>query len=230
MNRTIQSYDRYAKELAEKFDKIGARIKDIEKVFLYTKKENPRVLELGCAHGRDAKEILKRTSNYVGIDGSRELIKIAKARLPRAKFICETFDKLEFPKNSFDIIIDFASIMHFDKIGLRQIFRNAHQWLADDGVMMISMKEGKYEKFLSRGYGERVQYSYELNDIKSIIKGLFSEQIPPSSDGGSMDSFFNLRRKEIPPTPVGGVSFKVIDVEKAHLNNQDWFTMILRKN
>lgn len=195
MNKTIQSYDKYAKELAEKFDKIGVRTKDIEKIFSHARKRNPRVLELGCAHGRDAQEIIKRTNHYVGVDASGELLKIAQKRLPKAKFICQVFDKLKFPDNSFDIIIDFASIMHYDRIGLKKIFENSYNWLADNGVMMISMKEGKYKKFLSRDYGKRTQYCYEISDIEKMIKNLF----------------------------------EIINIDKTHLKDQVWFTMILKK-
>jgi len=173
MNKTIQDYDKYTAALAEKFDKIGVRKKDIEKVFSHTKKQNPRVLELGCAHGRDAQEILKHTSNYIGVDASEGLLKIAKERLPQAEFIRQEFHELKFPDNSFDIIIEFASIMHYDKTGLTKIFQNAYKWLDGEGLFMISMKEGKYSKFLSKGYGERTQYMYEINDIKQIIKGTF---------------------------------------------------------
>ena len=173
MNKTVQNYDKYAVALAEKFDKIGARKKDIEKVFSHTKKQNPRVLELGCAHGRDAQEILKHTSNYIGVDASEGLLKIAKERLPQAEFICQEFHELKFPDNSFDIIIEFASIMHYDKIGLTKIFQNAYKWLDSEGLFMISMKEGKYSKFSSKGYGQRTQYTYRIDDIKGMTRDLF---------------------------------------------------------
>lgn len=195
MNKTIQDYDKYAKDLADKFDRIGVRANDIKKLFSYHKKKNPRVLELGCAHGRDASEILRYTSNYIGVDASEELLRIAQDKLPKVKFIRQTFDKLKFSERSFDIIIEFASIMHYDKIDLRRISHNVHKWLDEEGLLMISMKEGKYSKFFSKGYGQRVQYTYEIDDIKVMIENLF----------------------------------EIINIEKAHLRNQSWFTMILRK-
>lgn len=173
MNKTIQSYDRYASELAEKFDKLGPRVNDIKKIFSLSKKKNPRVLELGCANGRDAIEIIKYSSNYTGVDASGELLKIAKKRLPQGKFICREFHRLNFPDKSFDIVIEFASIMHYGKDDLEKIFHNIHRWLNIDGLLLISMKQGKYSKFMSRGFGERKQYSYEINDIEKMTKGLF---------------------------------------------------------
>ena len=195
MNKTIKSYDKYAKELAEKFDKIGVRANDIKKLFLYNKKKNPRVLELGCAHGRDAAEILKYTDQYIGIDASKELLKIANKKLPQTKFFCQTFDKLKFPENSFDIVYESASIMHYPKDELAIIFKNVYRWLDKDGLFLISMKEGKYYKFLSQGYGERTQYAYRIDYIKEMTEDLF----------------------------------EIINIKKAHFQDQNWFTMILRK-
>jgi len=170
MNKTIKSYDKFAKELAGKFDTIGVRVKDVQNAFSYVKKENPRVLELGCANGRDVQEILKHTKNYIGVDGSKELIKIAREKLPQTKFIVNVFDKLEFPNQNFDIIFDFASLMHLDKKELTKILKEIYYWLDDDGVLLLSMKEGKYLQFLSRGFGERVQYNYRSDDIILITK------------------------------------------------------------
>lgn len=170
MNKTVKSYNEFAQELAHKFDAIGARSKDIELVFSYVKKENPRVLELGCGNGRDAQEILKRTKNYLGVDGSKELVNIAKKKLPKAQFDVCLFDKLKFPDCSFDIIIDFASLMHLNKIKLTKILKEISHWLDDSGVLSLSIKEGKYSQFLSRGFGERIQYSYLPDDVLLMAK------------------------------------------------------------
>lgn len=195
MNKTIKSYDKFSKELANKFDAIGVRVKDVERTFSYIKKENPRVLELGCANGRDAQEILKRTENYIGVDGSKELIKIAKEKLPQAKFVVNFFDKLKFPNQNFDIVFDFASLMHFDKDELIKMLKKISCWLDDDGILLLSMKEGEYSQFLSKGYGERVQYSYTADDILSITKN----------------------------------DYEMLDLEKMNTNDQNWFTMILKR-
>lgn len=195
MNKTIDSYDKFAKELANKFDAIGIRVKDVERTFSYVKKENPRVLELGCANGRDAQEMLKRTKSYIGVDGSKELIKIAKEKLPQAKFIVNVFNKLEFPSHSFDIVFDFASLMHFDKDELTKMLKKISHWLDNDGVLLLSMKEGEYSQFLSKGFGERIQYNYQADDILSITAD----------------------------------DFEMLNLERMNTNNQDWFTMILKR-
>jgi len=85
-NQTLHTYNKSAKQLADKFAGIGSRKADVKRAFELRGKANPRVLELGCGDGRDAKEILKGTKNYAGIDYSSELIELARAKNPKTKF------------------------------------------------------------------------------------------------------------------------------------------------
>jgi predicted TPR repeat methyltransferase len=83
---TIDTYNKTAKIHSDKFTKYGARIDDIERAFSCIKKSNPKVVEIGCGDGRDAEEIIKRTNDYLGIDLSEELIKIAQKKSSWGKF------------------------------------------------------------------------------------------------------------------------------------------------
>ena len=121
-NRNIEIYNQSAKEYAEKFIKAGPRINDVNHLFELSGKNNPRVLELGCANGRDIEEIFKKTDNYLGVDGSEELLKLAILRNPQVEFLLSDFNDLNFGKNSFDIVIDFASLFHLDDIEFKRIF------------------------------------------------------------------------------------------------------------
>jgi hypothetical protein len=57
--RTLQTYNESAEELAEQFKGIGARTQDIERGLSLTGSgRNARVVEIGCGDGRDAEEIV----------------------------------------------------------------------------------------------------------------------------------------------------------------------------
>jgi len=171
VKKTIQGYDDFADEMAKKFDAIGPRVKEINKVFKLIEKKNPSVLELGCANGRDAQEILLHTSDYIGIDGSEKLVKIARKRLPKAKFRVAFFDEIKFPPQSFDAVLDFASLFHYDKDSLRNILRNIAKWLSGEGVLLMSIKKGEYQKTVSAtGFGERTQFLYKPQDIIALAE------------------------------------------------------------
>lgn len=54
-----------------------------------------RVLDVGCGSGRWAESITPNVSSYLGIDFSRSLLEVARARVPSAVFQCT-------PANSLD--------------------------------------------------------------------------------------------------------------------------------
>ena len=122
MDKNLEIYNSDASLYAFNFNKFN-RVKDIDHIFSLCKKDLPRVLELGCANGRDGKEILKRTKQYIGVDGAENLLNIAKKEVPTGEFILANFKDLDFNANSFDIIIDFDSLFHLDKYDLKKTFK-----------------------------------------------------------------------------------------------------------
>lgn len=168
---TIVTYDRAAEAYARKFAGIGPRVSDIDRVFKVVGKENPRVLELGCGDGRDALEICKRTNNYVGIDVSKEMIMLARQKVPGGSFSVADLDTFPFT-SPVDIIFAFASLLHVAKDSFAQVLKKAYIALPPGGIFYISLKEGKYQggEIVKDGYGERLFYYYEEVDIRLLAQ------------------------------------------------------------
>ncbi len=168
--KTIEAYNKNAKLIADKYDAQGARVSDIEEVFELAKKENPEVLEIGCGNGRDAKEIIKHTNNYLGIDISEELIKLAKGKVPGAKFEVADIEEFQFP-NNLDVIIAFASLLHVNKESFKRILREAFESLNPDGLFRISLKHSETYKEIKTEdqFGVRTFYFYSEEDLKEIL-------------------------------------------------------------
>ncbi len=166
--QTIETYNRSVGALAKKFANFGPRIYDIEKGFSYISKENPSVLEIGCGYGREAKEILKRTNKYLGMDISEEMIKMAREQVPEGKFIVADIEDYIFPKN-LDIIFSFASLLHSDKEHLKLILERAHEALNENGILYISLKYDEYHSEAQKDeFGTRTYYFYTPEDIKEL--------------------------------------------------------------
>ena len=136
--QTIEAYNKTAQKHAKKFEKLGARVKDIERALSYLNKPNPKVIEIGCGNGRDAKEIVKHTKNYLGIDLSKSLIQLAIKKAPEAKFQMADFETYQFPQN-IDVIFAFASLIHSNKEGVKKVLRKAYKSLGLNGVFFISL-------------------------------------------------------------------------------------------
>ncbi len=172
MDNNLKIYNSDASLYAFKFNKFN-RIKDIVKIFFLCKIDNPKVLELGCANGRDAKEILKRTDNYLGVDGAEKLLDIAKIENPNANFILSDFRDLKFDPNSFDIVIDFDSLFHFDKDDLKEMISHIYEWLNPGGLFMMDAKFGAYQKVVNHEQSDKIQYLYQPKDILELSEGKF---------------------------------------------------------
>ncbi len=168
--KTIDSYNKSAQSLAHKFDEQGARVSDINELFLYIKNKDPFIVEIGCGNGRDAKEILAHTNKYLGIDVSEELIRLAREKVALAQFQVADVEQFRFPRN-IDAVIAFASLLHVDKEHFKQVIGNLYQSLNGDGLVRISLKwNGSYKKIEKTDqFGTRTFYLYSEDDIREIL-------------------------------------------------------------
>ncbi len=167
---TVDTYNKSAKELAEYFRGIGSRTDDIERgLKLAGNPKIPNILEIGCGDGRDAKEIVKLTSNYKGFDISEGLIKIARKHVPSADFEVADAISYKYPKN-LDVVFAFASLLHLDKAEVRLVLDKVHGALKSNGIFYISLKyAAKYrEETKEDQFGRRMFYFYK----PEIIEGL----------------------------------------------------------
>lgn len=167
--QTIETYNKSAAALARKFDQIGARVSDVEETFALVDKENPNVLELGCGNGRDAQEIVKRTNAYCGVDISEELIKLAKEKVPGARFELGDVSGYELPKD-LDIVFAFASLIHITKEEFKELLGKLYKALNKGGVIRISLKHSPEYKEVTQNdeFGTRTYYLYSEGDVKEI--------------------------------------------------------------
>jgi SAM-dependent methyltransferase len=168
---TIATYNRAAQAYAQKFAGIGSRIEDIEKVFQLCGLTNPRVLELGCGDGRDAVEICKRTTQYLGIDASEGLIALARKKLPETRFEVVDIESYEF-SSPIDILFAFASLLHVSTQSFERVLNDVYGTLSEGGVAFLSLKAGKYEDsgVVEDEWGKRYFYYYDEVTMRRMAK------------------------------------------------------------
>lgn len=157
--------------MAEKFNGLGPRIHDIDETFRIVPKKNPRVVEIGCGNGRDAEEICKRTSDYLGIDVTETFIEMARRKAPNGAFKVADVEDFVFP-DKIDIVFAFASLIHVPKEILRSVLKNVHAALDHGGVLRISMKHAdSYEEAIRTDeFGTRTYYFYPESDMRELLR------------------------------------------------------------
>jgi SAM-dependent methyltransferase len=167
---TIDTYNQSAEALAEYFRGIGPRVKYID--FALELAGNPkaaRVAEIGCGDGRDAKDIASKVDYYVGFDVSDELIKLAKAHVPEAKFEEADANDFEYPDN-LDVVFAFASILHLNPAELKETLEKVANALKPGGVFYISSKHAEQykEEVKEDKFGTRLFYFYNPDIVADL--------------------------------------------------------------
>jgi len=166
-------YNKNAKNPEMKFNKRGRRTEDIARAFRFFKKDNPSVVEIGCGNGREAEMVLRHTNDYLGIDVSQEMIKLAKKRAPKGRFwTCDVMECV-FPKGA-DIVFAFASLIHLSREEVRELLSRIYKNLNPGGIVYLSLKHGKQYKIIKKDMrGKTVVYPYTPELIQELAGEYF---------------------------------------------------------
>lgn len=173
--KTIDTYNKSALELAAYFSGIGARTDDIDTAFeLVGSPKNARVVEIGCGDGRDAKDIVNKCEYYIGFDISVAMTEIAQQNVPSAEFVVADAVTFNFP-NDLDIVFAFASLLHLDKGELKVVLDRVYDALRPDGVIFLSLKyRSAYESEIKKDqFGERLFFFYNEETITTLAGDRF---------------------------------------------------------
>jgi SAM-dependent methyltransferase len=192
-DKTIETYDRSARQLADYFSGIGPRTDDIEKALeLAGSPTEARVLELGCGDGRDASEIIKRVAWYQGIDPSEGLLEIARQKVPQGNFVQTDALSFDYPTN-IDVVYAFASLLHVNKDDMPVVFTKISASLKTGGIAFLSLKERPeyVEEVKQDEYGERMFYYYSTDLIKDLSGTAFRTMFEEHQSIGPVD-WFNI--------------------------------------
>ena len=176
MNNIRSAYNLAANSYRAKYDTIPARIEDVDVALSFVTKDNPKVVEIGCAYGREAQYILSKTNQYVGIDICDEFIKMAEEEIPDGTFIQADVTNYQFPQD-IDAVLAFASLLHTSKEDLAKVLKRLAESLNEGGVIFLSLKRRdeynssvETDKYVSRQF-----YYYTRETILDIVLPEFKE-------------------------------------------------------
>jgi tRNA (cmo5U34)-methyltransferase len=142
------------KDLKEKFDENAEHYDKIRKLIipcfddLYnitteltnSKKESPKILDLGAGTGLLTKYLLEKYPNaeFTLIDLSEEMLKIAKNRFKgntNFKYIVADYSTYD-PANSFDMVVSSLSIHHLEDEDKEKLYKKVYNSLNQDGIFL----------------------------------------------------------------------------------------------
>ena len=150
---TIAEYDRMAEAYRrgtadhDVSQNIAALIEAIEG-------EAPHaILDLGCGPGRDLRRFTALGHEAVGLDGSGDLVAMARAETD-CEVLHQDFLALDLPRAHFDGIFANASLFHVPSRELARVLRDLAATLKPNGVLFCSTPRGRNEEGWAGGrYG-----------------------------------------------------------------------------
>jgi SAM-dependent methyltransferase len=198
-----------------------------------------RILDAGCGFGLPfLKYFADNNYRITGTDISLESLKIAKKFAPDANLYVKDTSKLDFDKNTFDLIICLYSIMHLDIEKQKKAFNKIYEMLIPGGYFRINFASKdytghdefaglrtfnghslpcyhttpeKYEKiFLDLGF--------EIIDSKTKFTGV--EEEIDLKNRKEIIPFWMLVRKPIPPVSI---RFKMNSHDKQFSSLREFF-------
>src|SRR3989344_4418496 len=102
---------------------------------LIDKRENEKVLELGCSSGFLTKYLGKVTA----IDTSEGMLDITRKKNPSAKCIHADMFEMPFKDNSFDKVVTMRVWNHLDKNDIRKAIKESKRVLKNKGQLVFDV-------------------------------------------------------------------------------------------
>lgn len=145
---TIDTYDNIVEEYIDYFNSkdLHGNVqfqKEID-VLVENLEDGSKVLDVGTAIGDYPKYLTEKCNKnfeVVGIDSSKNMIKIAMENAPKADFKVMDMRMLDFPDNYFNAIICLATLIHVDDDTTIKILEKFDSILKDSGIIIINVME-----------------------------------------------------------------------------------------
>lgn len=142
---TLKSYDFSAVDYAKNTELLHPYVQGLKFVQMLPKK--PKIIDIGCGPGRDAKIFTDMGAEVVGVDFSSKMIELAKHNAPEASFHVMDIESLAFPSETFDGAWANCSLLHIPKVQIPAVLGNIHSILKPQGILFLSLKQGNDESF-----------------------------------------------------------------------------------
>ena len=144
---TLDYYQRNAKEFFSQT--INVDMQNVYQPFLENlPKGKQAILDVGCGSGRDSVFFANQGFDVTAIDGSQNLIDLAKETDNRVNWQCMTFEEIDAQnwQNHFTGIWACASLLHVPFDDLTKLLSDLILCIKSDGILYASFKYGDSER------------------------------------------------------------------------------------
>ena len=176
----------FAEEYTKYYDLLnsdknyGQECTFLEEIFeKYSGSKIKNILNLGCGTGLHDKELVLKGYDITGLDLSEKMIKIAKQRVPNAKFVVGDMSNFELNEKFDCIICMFSSIGYLTENNqLAGFFKSVKKHLKEKGLLVIDCWNGLgvmrelpsiRDKIVESGEFKIIKKSFPILDAKNHL-------------------------------------------------------------
>jgi 2-polyprenyl-3-methyl-5-hydroxy-6-metoxy-1,4-benzoquinol methylase len=159
--KTRQAYNLAAEKYHQLFhNELNEKAYDRELLDSFAAKFTPssRICDAGCGpSGHIGRYLFDKGMNVVGVDISDRCIEIATDFNPCMQFSRENIARMSFDPGAFDGVVSYYSIIHTPKKSASKIFSEFNRVLKPQGYLLVAVKAGEDERFLSELLGIKTE-------------------------------------------------------------------------
>jgi predicted TPR repeat methyltransferase len=168
-NAVMRFYDSTAEETARAWydnDLLLCTIRE----FLAMLPDHPKVLDLGCGTGHEAKRLHALGAVVTGIDFSSRSIAIARERTPECTFLEINFFAIDESIGPFDGIFAAGSLIHLPLARLQEAVEKVAVDLREGGIFLAILQVGEEDLIhYPEVEGERIERIVYRHSPEALI-------------------------------------------------------------
>lgn len=180
-----QRYDLIAQGFADMRDQFSTEQKYIDQLISYLP-PGASILDVGCGSGYPiAAYLLEKGFDVTGVDGSKELLKIAQSRHPKLKCLFGDIRSVEIPEK-YDAVLEWWCLFHVPKEDHEAMIARFASWLKPGGYLEFTTGNADHEESSNGMLDQELHFyslapeRYELflkqNGFKLLLKEQHQEQ------------------------------------------------------
>lgn len=166
----LELFSKYANEYNDQFGDLKRFNQILDNFYDICIKQNT-LLDLGCGPGNVASYFKKKNKNIkiTCVDFSKEMLNIAKEKIPDASFILSDIRKLPCFENKFQIIICAFAIPYLKNNEVSNLIEKLKVLSESNAKLLISFMEGTSSGYEVMGFADHNKTHVERHEKKSII-------------------------------------------------------------
>lgn len=157
-----------------------------------------RVIDIGCAEGRETKYLADRGLHVTGCDLSKEFIAMAKVKCPNTRFFVADMRHLPSDTGIYDGIWASASFLHIPKGDALATLKGFRNILKARGLLYLSVLEGNFDSTrpnIDMHWPERHFSDYTQEELTDLLQRagftVISVEKVPRENGNAFLHFFS---------------------------------------